>query len=90
MARRHGSPNPSLLLCARVAQTLLEYRLVLMNNQNHIRLGLSHVPHRQYAPGVQITTVGKSGAGGACLGGSGGFELAGWLLPLCCCGISSQ
>ena len=43
---------------AALPQALLEYRLVLMNKQKTIRLGLSHVPHRQYAQGIHITTVG--------------------------------
>lgn len=53
---------------------MLEYRLVLMNKQSKIKLGLSHVPHRHYSQGVPITTVGESlrwrvGLGWAGVGG---------------------
>lgn len=40
-------------------QALLEYKLVLMNKQEDVMVGLAHVPHRRYSPGIKITTVGE-------------------------------
>ncbi len=43
-------------------QALLEYKLVLMNKQDEVMVGLAHVPARRYSPGIKITTVGETGA----------------------------
>lgn len=50
-------------------QTLLEYKLVLMNKQEEVMVGLAHVPRRRYSSGIRITTVGASYWAG--LGGVG-------------------
>ena len=42
-----------------VPQALLEYKLVLMNKQEEVMVGLAHVPNRRYSPGLKITTVGE-------------------------------
>eukprot|EP00887_Chlorella_sp_A99_P007742 scaffold20.g7742.t1 len=44
-----------------LGQALLEYKLVLMNKQDDVSLGLAHVPNRQYSQGLKITTVGNKG-----------------------------
>lgn len=43
-----------------LAQALIEYKLVLMNKQEEVRMGLAHVPHRAYAGGIKVKTVGES------------------------------
>lgn len=30
-----------------------------MNKQEDVMVGLAHVPHRRYSPGIKITTVGE-------------------------------
>jgi len=37
---------------------VLEYKLVLMNKQEEMALGLAHVRHRRYAQPINIKTVG--------------------------------
>ena len=44
---------------AAVLQALLEYKLVLMNKQEDVMVGLAHVPRRRYSPAIKITTVGE-------------------------------
>ena len=53
---------------------------MLMNKQEEVMVGLAHVPHRRYSPGLKITTVGEWGgdapnAGGMCGWGGGGQAL---------------
>jgi len=43
-------------------QALLEYKLVLMNKQESLGLGLGHVRRRKYGHPVQIRTVGNKGS----------------------------
>lgn len=43
-----------------MSEALLEYKLVLMNKQDEVRMGLAHVPHRSYAGGIKVKTVGES------------------------------
>ena len=47
-------------------QALLEYKLVLMNKQEDVELGLAHVPQRRYSPGIKVTTVGAWGSAAGC------------------------
>lgn len=47
-----------------LAQAVLEYKLVLMNKQDSVRLGLAHAPSRQYGPSIQIKTAGEARAKG--------------------------
>lgn len=56
-----GLPTAPLLYCLYrcVPQALLEYKLVLMNKQEEVMVGLAHVPNRRYSPGLKITTVGE-------------------------------
>jgi hypothetical protein len=46
-------------------QSVLEYKLVLMNKQEEVRLGLAHVRRRRYAQPVPIKTAGERERGGA-------------------------
>ena len=41
---------------------ILEYKLVLMNKQDELSLGLSHVRRRRYSQPVNIKTVGNKGS----------------------------
>ena len=43
-------------------QAVLEYRLVLMNKQESVGLGLGHVKYRKYGNPVPIKTVGNKGS----------------------------
>ena len=44
---------------------MLDYKLVLMNKQEEVMVGLAHVPNRRYSSAIQIKTVGEqSGEGG--------------------------
>lgn len=45
--------------CGEGGGALLEYKLVLMNKQEEVMVGLAHVPARRYSPGTKITTVGE-------------------------------
>lgn len=58
-----------------VSEAVLEYKLVLMNKQDEVALGLAHVPHRQYSQGLKITTVGEwwGRCGGRAGPGAGGL-----------------
>jgi hypothetical protein len=57
-----SNPRPDALVCCLYCcapQALLEYKLVLMNKQEEVMVGLAHVPNRRYSPGLKITTVGE-------------------------------
>jgi len=43
------------------AEIALEYKLVMMNKQEELRLGLAQVPKRKFSQGIQIKTVGNKG-----------------------------
>lgn len=38
---------------------MLDYKLVLMNKQEEVMVGLAHVPNRRYSSALQIKTVGE-------------------------------
>lgn len=38
---------------------VLDYKLVLMNKQEEVMVGLAHVPNRRYSSAIQIKTVGE-------------------------------
>lgn len=38
---------------------VLDYKLVLMNKQEEVMVGLAHVPNRRYSSALQIKTVGE-------------------------------
>ena len=67
-------------------QALLEYKLVLMNKQDEVMVGLAHVPARRYSQGIKITTWVSWGQAGGCMGGGEAASRAArrwWGRPCC-------
>lgn len=56
-----GLKNAGIFDNNSIDQTLLEYKLVFMNKQDELSIGLGHIQMRRYSQPVNIKTVGNKG-----------------------------